>query len=135
MVRVVIRPWPRSSLAGGDRGLRPGQRVERGEEPRLVLLAGEYEPGAAFVQVVRVRALRVESIGSDHRVGQIDSGGGEGVQQRGELGDLDDRMQQQRSSGGEKSVRGLLLLPSSVASPTATRRRSPDRPSVINPMR
>ena len=32
--------------------------------------------------------LRVESIGSDHRVGQIDPGGGEGVEQRGELGNL-----------------------------------------------
>jgi len=40
------------------------------------------------VQVVRVRALCVECIGSDHRVGQIDPGGGEGVEQRGELGDL-----------------------------------------------
>ena len=45
------------NLGCGDRGLRPCQRVERGEEPGLVLLAGEYEPGAAFVQVARVRAL------------------------------------------------------------------------------
>ena len=44
---------------GGDWGLRPGQRVERGEQPRLVLLAGEHEPGT-FVQVLGVRALCVE---------------------------------------------------------------------------
>jgi len=86
-------------FAGGDWGLRPGQGVERGEQARLVLLAGEYEPGAAFVQVVRVRTLRVESIGSDDRVGQIDSGRGEGVQQRGELGDV-----------GSTTRRGARLL-------------------------
>jgi len=36
-------------VRGSDRCLRPGQRVERGEQPRLVLFGGEHEPGAAFV--------------------------------------------------------------------------------------
>ena len=88
MVRVVIRPWPRSSSRAATGVCVQGRASSAANRPRLVLLAGEYEPGAAFVQVVRVRTLRVESIGSDDRVGQIDSGRGEGVQQRGELGDL-----------------------------------------------
>jgi hypothetical protein len=38
----------------------------------------------------------------------------------------DDRMQQQRSPGGEKFVRGLLVLPGLPRLPGTTRRRSPN---------
>src|SRR6185436_11651659 len=72
----------------GDRGVGPGQCVERGEQTGLVVLDGEHEPGAALVQVGGVVALAVESVGGDHQPGRVDAGGGQLVDQRGEHGDL-----------------------------------------------
>lgn len=72
-------PPSRSRLRRGcDRALRGA----------LVLLGREHEPGATFVQVIGVGALRVKCVGRDHRVRQIDPGGGEALEQRGELGGL-----------------------------------------------
>ena len=88
MVRVVIRPWPRSVCAVGDRGVGPGQRVERGEQAGLVVLDGEHEPRAALVQVGGVVTLAVEGVGGDDQPGRVDAGGGQLVDQRGEHGDL-----------------------------------------------
>ena len=75
-------------LPVGDRGVGPGQRIERGEQAGLVVLDGEYEPSPAFVQVLRVAALGVECVGGDHGVGQVDPAGGELVEKRGEHRDL-----------------------------------------------
>jgi hypothetical protein len=58
-------------VAQRDWSLGPGQRVERGEERRLVLLEGEHEPRAAFVQVLGVGALGMECVCRDHRAGQV----------------------------------------------------------------
>jgi hypothetical protein len=49
-------------VAVRDRGLRPGQGVERGEQPGLVVLDGEDEPGTAAVQVFGVGALGVQGV-------------------------------------------------------------------------
>jgi hypothetical protein len=88
MVRVVTRGVAAVGLAVGDGDLGPGQRVERGKEPGLILFGGEHEPGSAFVQVSGVGALAVQSVGGDHELGQVHAGGGEQVEQRGEHRDL-----------------------------------------------
>ncbi len=88
MVRVVIRGVGGVDVAGGDGGLRPGQCVERGEQCGLVVFGGEHEPGAAVMEVLGVGSLGVQCVSGDHRPGQVDSGVGEGVEQRGELGDF-----------------------------------------------
>lgn len=77
MVRVVTRGVAAVDVAGGDRCLRPGQGVEGGEQPGLVLPDGKAEPGADRAQVLGMGALRLQGVCGDHRVGQVDTGGGE----------------------------------------------------------
>ena len=88
MVRVVIRGVAFVDVAVGDRGVGPGQGVQRGEQRRLIMCDGEHEVSADRVEIGGVLALCVESIRGDHHIAQVDTGGGEPVQQRGEHRDL-----------------------------------------------
>ena len=62
MVRVVTRGVAGVDVTRRDRGGRPGQRVEGGEQAGLVLLHGQDELCAAGVQVLGVGALAVEGV-------------------------------------------------------------------------
>ena len=62
-----------------DRDLRPGQRGEFGEQPRLVGLDGEQVVGSASGEVGGVAALGVQGVRGDEGVGDVQA-----VQQRSE---------------------------------------------------
>lgn len=87
MVRVVIRPWPRSICRWAIGVSVQGSASSAANRPGWLCLTVN-EPSPAFVQVLRVAALGVECVGGDHGVGQVDPAGGELVEKRGEHRDL-----------------------------------------------
>ena len=86
MVRVVPSPWPRST-----RRATMGYAIKTARQARRTAAASLMQVNTNMApRTYRSSAWRasVESIGSDHGVYQIDPGGSEGVQHRGELEDL-----------------------------------------------
>jgi len=67
----------------GDPDLFPRQRAQPAQQRGLVQLRCQEVVAATFVQVVGVVAVGVDSVGSDQDISQV-----EGVEQRGERGDL-----------------------------------------------
>ncbi|HEU0089592.1 MAG TPA: hypothetical protein VFQ77_18435, partial [Pseudonocardiaceae bacterium] len=80
--------WPRSTSRAVMGVAAQGSASSAAYRPGWFCSGGEHELRAPVVQVLGVAALGVQGICGDHRVGQVDPGGGEGVQQRGEHGDL-----------------------------------------------
>jgi hypothetical protein len=108
----------------------PGQPRQLLVQPGTVALDDEHVMRIASVQVAGVLVLRVESVGSDDRAGDIDS-----VQQRGERGDLvrlpvDHRLTQHDAAAGierREQVHRPLVGEAGAASGLAIHRDDPRR--------
>ena len=88
MVRVVIRPWPRSTCRWVIGVSVQGSASSAANRPGWLCLTRKHEPCAALVQVGGVVALAVQRVGGDHQSAQVDADGGELLEQRGEHRDL-----------------------------------------------
>jgi hypothetical protein len=108
----------------------PGQPRQLLVQPGTVALDDEHVMRIASVQVAGVLVLRVESVGSDDRAGDIDS-----VQQRGERGDLvrlpvDHRLTQHDAAAGierREQVHRPLVGEAGAAGGLAVHRDDPRR--------